>query len=219
MDSFQANATTDREDGEGVLVVDGSARLLRPLAETLALPGIRLVCALVSAGLLTISFPDFDFSAVAWIALVPLAVACEGTRWRVALGLGLLAGMAATLASCGWIFNVPGIGWVQALPLALYLGLYPAAWCAGLVVLRRSRMPLAFSGAALWVALDFLRAHAGFLATSWTTLAQSQHAWHPENPEMFPVFHQLAFFHRSLRTEMLVCSQFPPFSKTAHRDT
>lgn len=146
------------------------------LETVLELPGARIVCALVTAALLTISFPDFDFGAAAWIALVPIATACAGVGVATVFGLGLLAGMGAAFGTYDWIFNVSHFGMVQAMTAALYLSLYPAAWCAGLVVLRRSRAPFVATGAALWVALDFLRAHAGFLAIPWTTLAQSQHA-------------------------------------------
>lgn len=140
------------------------------------LPAIRIACALLSAMLLTVSFPDYDLSIAAWIALVPVALACLGMRVTSAFGLGLVTGLAATLLMYDWIFNVPHFGMLQAIPLALYMSLYPALWCAGIVVLRRSRAPFIVTGAAWWVALDFLRAHAGFLAISWATLGQSQHA-------------------------------------------
>lgn len=139
------------------------------------LPVIRIACALLSAILLIISFPDYDIGLAAWIALVPIALASTNMRFTSAFGLGLVAGIVATFGICGWIFNVPHFGMLQAIPLALYLSLYPALWCAGLVVLKRTRLPFIITGAALWVALDFLRAHAGFLAFPWATLAQSQH--------------------------------------------
>lgn len=155
---------------------DQSSGLPIALETVFELPGARVSCALISAGLLTVSFPDFNFGVAAWIALVPLAIACEGVSPASAFGLGLLSGTAATFGSCNWIFQVPQMHLVQAAPLALYLGFYPALWCAGIVLLRRSRAPIIITGAALWIALDYLRAHAGFLATSWMTLAQSQHA-------------------------------------------
>jgi len=58
---------------------------------------------------------------------------------------------------------------------SLYFGLYPAVWCTGIYVLRGSHIPLIISAPALWVSLDYLKAHAGFLALPWATLAQSQH--------------------------------------------
>jgi apolipoprotein N-acyltransferase len=168
----------DRREGERAAPALAAAPPGLPLGldALLALPGARIASAFVTAALLTISFPDFDLGAAAWIALVPLAAACEGTGLPAAFGLGLLAGTATAFDSCDWIFNVPHFGAASAAALALYLGLYPAAWCAGLVSMRRARAPMVVAGAALWVALDFIRAHAGFLAVSWTTLAQSQHA-------------------------------------------
>ena len=55
------------------------------------------------------------------------------------------------------------------------MGLYPAAWCGGLALLARWRLPAIVLAPALWVTLDYLRAHAGFLALPWATLAHSQH--------------------------------------------
>lgn len=145
------------------------------LATALEHPGAQIAFALATAGLLTISFPPFDFGVASWIALAPLAAACGGVSPANAFGLGLVAGAATALGTCQWIFNVPHFGVVQAVAGALYLGLYPAAWCAGIAMMWRSRVPFVLAGAAMWVALDFLRAHAGFLAVPWATLAQSQH--------------------------------------------
>jgi apolipoprotein N-acyltransferase len=63
----------------------------------------------------------------------------------------------------------------HAIILACYVALYPAAWCTGLAALARARLPLLVTAPALWVVLDYVRAHAGFLALPWATLAHSQH--------------------------------------------
>ena len=63
----------------------------------------------------------------------------------------------------------------HAIVLALYVGAYPAAWCAATAWVTRRHVPLIVAGPALWVAMDPLRAHAGFLALPWGTLAQTQH--------------------------------------------
>jgi len=135
----------------------------------------RVGLALLTAGLLILSFPNPDQGWLAWVALAPLLLACRGLGAMPAGALGLLSGTAAAFGSFDWIFEVPGFGLHHALILALYLGLYPAAWCAGLALLRQRGLPLVVTGPALWVALDYLRAHAGFMALPWATLAQSQH--------------------------------------------
>ena len=45
----------------------------------------------------------------------------------------------------------------------------------GLGRLARIPLPLALTAPALWVALDYARAHASFLAVAWTALAHSHH--------------------------------------------
>jgi apolipoprotein N-acyltransferase len=57
----------------------------------------------------------------------------------------------------------------------LCLALHPSLWCASVAVVSRVGISLAFPTAALWVVLDYLRAHAGFLAFPWGTLAHTQH--------------------------------------------
>ncbi|MGA7991048.1 MAG: apolipoprotein N-acyltransferase, partial [Thermoanaerobaculia bacterium] len=73
-----------------------------------------------------------------------------------------------------WMFELSGFGIAHAAVLATYLALYPASFAALLPLLRRSRVPFVWGTAALWTALDVLRARAGFLAFPWGTLGQSQ---------------------------------------------
>lgn len=135
----------------------------------------RVGLALLTAGLLVLSFPNPDQGWLTWVALMPLLLACHGLGAVAAGALGLLSGTAAALGMFRWMFEVTGFGLHHALILGLYLGLYTAAWCAGLVLLAGRGVPLIVTGPALWVALDYLRAHAGFMALPWATLAHSQH--------------------------------------------
>jgi len=135
----------------------------------------RIAGALLTAGLLVLSFPSPDQGWLAWVALVPLLLACQGLGLLAAGALGLLCGFAAAFGIFGWLFEVPGFGMHHAVLLAVYVALYPAAWCAGLPALSRARLPLLITAPALWVVLDYVRAHAGFLALPWATLAHSQH--------------------------------------------
>lgn len=136
---------------------------------------VRLGLALSSAVLLVVAFPSPDRGGLAWIALAPLAFACRDLRPIRAAGVGLLVGGGAAFGLCRWMFEVPGFGARHALLLALYLGLHPALWCLGLGRLVRGPLPLVLTASALWVALDYARAHAGPLAVAWATLAHSQH--------------------------------------------
>lgn len=135
----------------------------------------RAGLALLSPALVVLSLPDTDQGWLAWVALVPLLLACHGLRPLAASALGLVTGGLSALGVFHWMFEVPGFRWHHALILGGYLGLYPAAWCAALPLLARTRLPFVLTAPASWVALDYLRAHAGFLALPWGTLAHSQH--------------------------------------------
>jgi len=135
----------------------------------------KIVLALLSSVLLILSFPNFDQGWLAWVALVPLILAGYSQRPLIAFALGLLCGLGAIFSICFWMFAIPGFRLFLAVFLASYLAMYPALWCLALTWLKRGSKSSIILGSALWVALDYLRAHAGFLAVSWTTLAQSQH--------------------------------------------
>ena len=135
----------------------------------------RIALACTSAGFLFLSLPNPDQGWLAWIALVPLIVACRGMGLLSSSLIGLVCGMIAHALVFSWIFNVPGFRWYHFMLLAFYLGLYPAVWCGALALLRRSKLPVLIVAPALWVSLDFVKAHAGFLAFPWGNLAYTQH--------------------------------------------
>jgi len=137
----------------------------------------RIFLALLSSALLVLSFPGPDQGWLAWIALVPLLVACADLKPGASLSLGLLSGIAATFGIFQWMLVVPGFSWFHAAMALFYLGLYTAAWCGGVSLARRAGLPLILIAPSLWVALDYLKAHAGFLSLPWATLAHSQHGF------------------------------------------
>jgi len=138
-------------------------------------PLARCGGALLSAILIVLSFPNPDQGWLAWVALLPLLLACEGIGVGAAFGLGMLTGVATAFGVFQWLFEVPGFGVRHALILAAYVGLYPAVWAAGLPLLARSRLLPLVTVPAWWVVLDYVKAHAGFLALPWASLAHSQH--------------------------------------------
>jgi len=136
---------------------------------------LRSILALLSAGLLTCSLPNPDMGWLAWIALAPLLIACDGLSPVRAASLGFTSGIAANVMIYHWVFEVQGFGIHHFLILSTFFSLFPAVWCAGLSLLHRRRSPLILAAPALWVLLDYMRAHAGFMAFPWGTLAQTQH--------------------------------------------
>ena len=94
------------------------------------LPGWKnSLLAVVSAILLILAFPDFEWWFLAWIALVPLFWAIEREKDRPARGLflGWIWGIVFFFGTCWWLTFAPityaGFPW----PLAYFLMLVVAA--------------------------------------------------------------------------------------------
>ena len=66
---------------------------------------IRYGAAVVSGFLLILAFPRFDLWPAAWVALVPLLVACHNQERGEAGRLGCVAGFVFSLGSLTWITN------------------------------------------------------------------------------------------------------------------
>ena len=131
----------------------------------------------VASGLaIGLAFSSGAWGWVAWLALVPLLLVIRQSSMAVALACGFLSGLVAAWATFSWLAEVPAFGLPQFVVLGAYVALYSAVWAAGVAVLARRAWPLVLTAPALWVALDFVRGHAGFLALPIGTLGQSQHA-------------------------------------------
>jgi len=138
----------------------------------------RTAGALLTAVLLVLAFPHFNFVWLAPVALTPLlvAVAGEPRPWLRFL-LGWLAGIVYWFGVCYWIESVlasyGGLGTILAwlsfllfcLIKALHLGVF--AWLAGILMRRWWAAPAV---AALWVAVE---ATHGFLGFAWLALGNA----------------------------------------------
>lgn len=109
-----------------------------------------LLAALATGTLVFLAFPEWDLTALAWLALVPLrlALARWGVRGRAALGWGLVAGLVANLGGFFWIVHLlrvfghlpAAVAVALLLLLASYQGLVFALWGWGTTELA-SRLP------------------------------------------------------------------------------
>ncbi len=129
------------------------------------------------------AFPPFSWSIAAWVALVPLFVACGVlSPWRAAL-----AGMCWTMTAAGGVaWFLPsmlsgyfGLGavtsWVAAIAVAALHGVFVSAWSGwtAWLVRRRRASPLLLAGG--WVACELARAEGP--AGPWGLAAYSQVGW------------------------------------------
>lgn len=135
----------------------------------------KLSLALITSALWTWALPEQDLGWLAWVAFVPMIIACHEAPLPLAAAVGFAGGLGAAYGTLHWVFEVPGFELQHSLLAASYLALYPAGWCLGLSLMTRAGVTPLLPAAALWVLLDYVRAHAGFLAFPWGTLAHTQH--------------------------------------------
>lgn len=147
-----------------------------------AIPRRDYLMALLSGVLLALSFPSPGFSALAWVAFVPLLLACGRKDPRKAFRLGLVAGLTAYAGILYWINIVVTtygkLPWPVSICLfsllVAYLALYPAV--VSFMVRRGEErgISLLVSFPLLWVALEYVRA---FILTGfpWASLGYSQY--------------------------------------------
>lgn len=132
---------------------------------------VRILLIIVSAGLLILSFPSFNFECLAWIALVPLFFAIENQKPLKAFLTSYLIGTLFFLGTIYWLIHVTLPGMILViLYLALYFGLFGFIASYGL---RSENRGLVMLLPAAWVSLEWLRSSgpAGF---GWALLAHSQ---------------------------------------------
>ena len=143
--------------------------------------------AALSGAAFAAGFPPLSWSIVAWLALVPLLVACAvlsplraamaGMCWTATAALGVAWFLPAMLSNYFGLAAVPS--WLAAVAIAAGLhGLCVsgyAAWVAWLVQ-RRAAHPVLLAGG--WLVCEFARAH-GALGSPWALTAYSQMHWTP----------------------------------------
>ena len=135
-----------------------------------------VLLALLSALLLILSFPRFDFEFLAWIALVPLFVALKDKSLKWAFALSFLMGISFLMGVFYWINVISGFKWNDFLILGIYLGSYFGIFGLGLNFIRqRTNLHYSFAAPFLWVSMEYLRSHAGFLGLPWALLGHSQY--------------------------------------------
>jgi apolipoprotein N-acyltransferase len=141
------------------------------------------ILAILSAILLVLAFPDFEFWFLAWFALVPLFFAVEGEKESPvkSLFVGWIFGTCFFFGSCWWLTFAPityaGFPFLLAYFLlflaTLAVGFFPAIFAALFsILLKRFGVYAILSAPFLWTAIEFLR----FWTTgnNWNAIAYSQ---------------------------------------------
>jgi apolipoprotein N-acyltransferase len=141
------------------------------------------LAAIVSGVLLLLSFPKFDWSFLAWVALAPLllVLALEGQTRRRAFGLGFVTGWVFFFFSCNWIshsmIRYGGMNVVLAYGAAALFTAITALFPALFALLTKQLMNLfgvwglGFAP-LIWVAMEWLR--GSLTGATWNELGVSQ---------------------------------------------
>ncbi|HEX8750345.1 MAG TPA: apolipoprotein N-acyltransferase [Nitrospira sp.] len=143
----------------------------------------HILLAATSGILLPFCFPKFDLGLLAWVVLIPLHIALDGSRRTQAFWLGWLSGMIGFTGIMSWVVTamhtygkVPlVISYGIMLLLTAYLGLFVGVYSAGVVWFRMlvPRYGL-FAAPCLWVTLELLRTYL-LSGLPWSLLGYSQY--------------------------------------------
>ena len=124
--------------------------------------------------MLTLSYPAFDFSYLAWFALIPMLIAIRGEKPWQAFFTGYITGLLFFAATLYWVGYVAIIGVVV---LAFYLAFFFGIFAVGVDILamqfEKPRIRFAVLVSCLWVAVELLRSHL-FTGFGWALLGHTQ---------------------------------------------
>jgi apolipoprotein N-acyltransferase len=124
------------------------------------------------------SFTPLDWGPLGWIALVPLILLVRVVQPPRRLYLAVYAsGLAFSLVSLQWMRLGDPTMYLAWWALAFYVAMYfPLFVLLSRVAVHRFAVPLVFAVPAVWVGLEFFRAHllTGF---SWYYLGHTQYRW------------------------------------------
>ena len=132
-----------------------------------------VILTILSAGLLILSFTPYEQSWLAWISLVPLFFLIKPGRPLLNLCHGFLVGLLFYLGIFYWLYEIGGTGWLEKLAFQSYLALYVAVF--GLLAGYLRGASLLYGAPSIWCLLEYVRAHAGFMAFTAGSLGYSQY--------------------------------------------
>lgn len=159
------------------------ARRKTPLRALLLPPPGELMLSLSSAALLILSFPDFNWWPLAWVALVPLLLAAtRARRLTHAFICGWAMGTVFFYGSCYWLTysmirygGLPSwLAYLLLLPGAAIVGAFPGFFAAALNFLfcRRRQAEWTLAAPVLWTAFEFAR--LSITGQLWNAVGYSQ---------------------------------------------
>jgi len=130
-----------------------------------------MLFSIISAILLILSFPNFNFSLLVFIGFIPLFFAIENKSPQKAFLISYICGFIFYLGTLYWLYHVTVIGLIiLCLYLALYFGGFGWIFVGGGFKTR----PYIFLIPFVWIFLEYIQAHL-FTGFGWALLGYSQY--------------------------------------------
>ena len=143
---------------------------------------LKIMLAILSGFLLTLSFPKTNLSWIAWFFLIPLFAALNNLSPKKSFFIGLITGFAHYLTLVYWLaytMNTYGnlplyLSVAVLLLLTAYLALYVAIFSMTLTRLCSSPLSLFIMLPLIWVSLEYIRSFL-FTGFPWELVGYTQH--------------------------------------------
>jgi apolipoprotein N-acyltransferase len=138
------------------------------------------ILAVVSALLVTASFPPFGLGMLVWFGLSPLFLALRQGSHPTAAALAFLFGSLFFSGTFYWVNSIAGVNPANFLIVTIFFGLY---FCVFGFLYRLTSVSLGswiiVGAPALWVAMEYARSNLFFLSWPWNLLGHSQYHYLP----------------------------------------
>ena len=147
----------------------------------------QFVLLVVWGVLYGVAYPHINFWPAAHLALVPLTIlALRGVPVVRLVWLTWLIGCIWWLAMTWWLSHITFPGYVA---MAIYLGLYPAAYLLIIrVIFLRTPVPMVLGVPVVWVGLEYLRGSVLFNGFPWFSLGHSHPTWLIQIADLFGAY-------------------------------
>lgn len=133
-----------------------------------------LVC--LTPVLVLLAMPQSDLEILCWVSFVPWLVALEGKGPKETFVLSYITGLVFFGGVSYWVWSVQAFRLLDFILLAFFFPHYASLWALALNWVRKNTgLSVALIGPPLWVTLEYIRSHFGFLAVPWMLLGHSQY--------------------------------------------
>jgi len=136
-----------------------------------------VLAALVSGILLFAAFPSYNFSLLAWIALVPLFLVLVRSKPRFSFVLSFFFGVVFYTGFFFWMFELRRYSILHHAVLGVYLCPLTGGfgWMVSHIAKKRGAPTALFAAPFLWITQEYIRSNLSFLSLPFALLAHSQY--------------------------------------------